>query len=165
MRREIRGVGPGDGEGVHRWLLSSPQRALRPLGKCRCGPGRGVRTAEGTAGSARRFVWDEGLVRDLDGDPCPREVSAQVGQSLWVFEAKPAESGIKPRSPGSQVPAFPGGCQQGRGRPGVFRRLWAGEGLSGIKKHQFFLRFCCLPHRKRTFLDFKRMTSFFFLFT
>lgn len=51
---------------------------------------------------------------------------------------------------------------QGReGQAGGFGRLWAGEGLSGIKKHKFFLRFCCSPHRKRTVLDFKRVTSFF----
>lgn len=54
-----------------------------------------------------------------------------------------------------------GGSKEGKGRPAGFEWLWAGEGLLGIKKHQFFLRFCCSPHRKRTFLDFKRMTSFF----
>ena len=56
-------------------------------------------------------------------------------------------------------------CEVGwrrEGQAGGFGRLWAGEGLSQIKKHEFFLRFCCSPHRKRTFLDFKRMTSFFF---
>lgn len=48
------------------------------------------------------------------------------------------------------LPAL-GGCREGRGRPAGFERLWAGEGLLGIKKHQFFLRFCCSPHRKSIF--------------
>lgn len=100
----------------------------------------------------------------LDGDRYqgPKEMVAGVGQRLWAFEAKPTEPGIKPRSPDPQAPAFPRWYKEGRVRPTGFEKLWAREGLLGIKKHQFSLRFCCIPHRKKkAFLDFKRMTSFF----
>lgn len=100
------------------------------------------------------------------------QMSGPHGDGGWVWAVA---SGIRGRAhrarnktQESRLPGLlpsPDGYKEGKGRPVGFEGLWAGEGLLRIKKHQFLLRFCCSPHRKGTFLDFKRMTSFFFLFT
>lgn len=77
MCRESQGIRLGDMEGGHEWLLRSRQRPLQPPDPG-VGRGRGSGTAE-RAAMPSTFVWEEGLVHDLDGDQCPREVAAPVG--------------------------------------------------------------------------------------